>query len=161
MRVGRGRIASAGVDVMKLADRSWPVLNRMMAAHAAVYRATGGRVGGRVPGLPPMLLLEHVGAKSGKRRSAPLVYMPDGDDFVVVAAKGGHPADPAWAHNLRAHPDAVVELGAEQFEVRAEEAKGELRRQLWPRAKDYNRFWRQYERRTDRTIPLFVLRRRA
>ena len=76
------------MDYLDLADRSWPVLGPLMRAHAAVYRMTGGRVGGRLPGLPAMLLLDHRGAKSGKRRTTPLVYMPDGDNLLVVASKG-------------------------------------------------------------------------
>jgi hypothetical protein len=74
------------VDYLRVADRSWPLLWRLMSAHAIVYRVTGGRIGRRLPGLPPMLVLDHVGAKSGKRHSTPLVYMPDGEDFVVVGA---------------------------------------------------------------------------
>jgi F420H(2)-dependent quinone reductase len=82
------------VDYLQVADRAWPLLGRVMSAHAALYRATGGRVGGGFPGLPPMLLLDHVGARSGRRRTTPLVYMPDGENLVVVAAKGGHPRNP-------------------------------------------------------------------
>src|SRR5262249_45388822 len=67
------------------ADRLWPVLTPLMRGHAAVYRASGGLVGGSVPGLPPMLLLDHVGARSGKQRTTPLVYMRDRDDLLVVA----------------------------------------------------------------------------
>ena len=90
---------------MSLADRSWPVLRRLMEGHTRIYRATGGLVGHRFPGAQPMLLLDHVGAKSGARRTTPLVYVDDGPDVVLVASKGGHPKDPAWYHNLRAHPD--------------------------------------------------------
>src|SRR4051794_26751455 len=98
-------------DYLDVADRSWPVLKWVMKAHAALYRATGGRVGRRLPGLPPMLLLHHVGSRTGKQRTTPLVYMPDDEDFVVVAAKGGHPKDPVWVHNLRAAPEAEVQIG--------------------------------------------------
>jgi deazaflavin-dependent oxidoreductase (nitroreductase family) len=149
------------VDYLRLADRSWPVLGRLFGAHAALYRATGGRLGRRLPGLPPMLLLEHVGAKSGKKRTTPLVYMPDGENFVVVAAKGGYPRHPAWVHNLRAVPDAEVQVGSERISVRAEEAGAEERRRLWPKAIAYNPLWGQYQRRTRREIPLVVLRPRA
>jgi deazaflavin-dependent oxidoreductase (nitroreductase family) len=123
-----------------------------------VYRATGGRIGRRLPGLPPMLLLDHVGAMSGKRRTTPLVYMPDGENFVVVAAKGGYPRHPGWLHNLRAHPDTEVQLGSSRIEVHAREANVEERRRLWPRAVAYNPLWGRYQRRTERTVPLIVLR---
>ena len=147
------------VDYLRVADRSWPVLRHVVRVHTGVYRATGGRPGRRlpVPGLPPMLLLDHVGAKSGRRRTAPLVYMPDGDAFVLVAAKGGHPAHPAWLHNLRAHPDTEVQVGTRRLRVRAREASPDERRRLWPRAVEYNRYWRQYQRRTAREIPLVLL----
>ena len=152
----RGPVA----DYLKIADRSWWVLGPVMRAHGAIYRATGGRLGRRLPGLPPMLLLDHVGARSGKKRTTPLVYMPDGDGFVVVAAKGGHPAHPAWLHNLRAHPDTTVQVGAKRIEVRAHEAEGEERRRLWPRAVAHNPLWEGYQRRTERTVPVVVFRPR-
>lgn len=130
-----------------------------MSAHARLYRATGGRIGRRLPGLPPMLLLDHVGARTATKRTTPLVYMPDGADFVLVAAKGGYPKHPAWVHNLRAHPDTEVQIGAERVPVRAREAEGEERRRLWARAVDYNPQWGRYQRRTERRIPLVVLER--
>jgi deazaflavin-dependent oxidoreductase (nitroreductase family) len=145
------------VDLLRLADRSWPVLGRLMRAHGAVYRATAGRIGRRLPGLPPMLLLDHVGARSGRRRTTPLVYMPQGDGFVVVAAKGGHPRNPAWVHNVRAHPDTEVQVGSERIKVHAREADEEERRRLWPRAIAHNPLWQRYQRRTRRTVPLIVL----
>jgi F420H(2)-dependent quinone reductase len=147
------------VDYLRVADRSWPLLRRIMSAHTAVYRASGGRLGSRlpVPGLPPMLLLDHVGAKSGTRRTSPLVYMPDGDAFVLFAAKGGHPRHPAWVHNLRAHPETQIQVGTRRLRVRAHEARGQERARLWPRAAAYNRYWAQYQRRTSREIPLVIL----
>ena len=142
---------------LDLADRIWPVLNRVMDGHVAVYRATGGRVGRKVPGLPPMLLLEHVGAKTGKRRTTPLVYMPDGEDYVVVASKGGFPKHPSWLHNLRAAPEVEVQVGADRIPVRAREAAGEERSRLWPEAVAYNSVWGDYQKRTEREIPLVIL----
>jgi deazaflavin-dependent oxidoreductase (nitroreductase family) len=108
-----------------------------------------------------MLLLDHVGARSGKKRTTPLVYMPDGDRFVIVAAKGGHPQHPAWLHNLRAHPDTQIQIGDRRIEVHASEANAEKRQRLWPKALVYNSHWRRYERRTERTIPLVILSPRA
>src|SRR5687767_11286526 len=116
---------------MRAADHLWPVLNRMMQGHALAYRATGGIVGHRFPGAPPMLLLDHVGAKSGQRRTTPLVYMRDRDKLVIVASKGGHPRNPAWFHNLRAHPDVTVQVGSRRRPVRARVATAAQRRRLW------------------------------
>jgi len=145
------------VDYLSVADRMWPVLGRLMRGHAAVYRATGGRLGARVPGLPSILLLDHVGARSGKRRTTPLVYMPDGDALLVVASKGGHPQDPAWMHNLRAHPDTKVQVGGKRLKVHAREATPDERRRLWPKAAAYNPHWGRYRKRTSREIPLVLL----
>jgi F420H(2)-dependent quinone reductase len=143
--------------LLRIGDRSWVVLAPLMRGHAAVYRATGGRLGRRLPGVPPMLLLDHVGAKSGKQRTTPLVYMPDGDRFIIVAAKGGHPQNPAWLYNLRAHPDTRIQIGKRRIEVGTREADAEERRTMWPRALAYTAHWRRYERRTPRTIPLLIL----
>jgi deazaflavin-dependent oxidoreductase (nitroreductase family) len=147
-------------DYLDLADRTWPLLRRLMRGHVALYRATGGRLGAKVPGLPPMLLLDHVGARSGRRRTTPLVYMPDGDDFVVVASKGGFPSDPHWMHNLRAHPNIEVQVGGQRMPVTASEATDEERARIWPLACEYNPHWARYEERTDRTIPVVILKRR-
>lgn len=146
-----------GMDLLRIADRSWPVLGRLMGAHASIYRATNGRIGGRLPGLPALLLLDHVGAKSGQKRTSPLVYMRDGDDFLLVAAKGGHPKDPGWVHNLRVHPESTIQIGRERIAVRAREATPEERERLWPEAIDYNPLWGKYRQRTSREIPLVLL----
>lgn len=149
------------VGILDLADRSWPVLRRAMGAHALVYRATRGLVGHRVPGLPPMLLLDHVGAKSGIRRTSPLLYLEDGDDIVLVASKGGHPRHPAWFHNLRAHPDVTVQIGSERRDVRARVATEAERPRLWEKAVAAYGPYRTYQERTDREIPLVVLEPRS
>jgi deazaflavin-dependent oxidoreductase (nitroreductase family) len=128
-----------------------------MRGHAAIYRATGGRIGGNIPGVPPMLLLDHVGARSGQHRTTPLVYMPDGERFVVVASKGGYPRDPGWLHNLRAHPETTVQIGRNARPVRAREATGDERTELWPKAVKFNPLWGRYQERTSRMIPLVLL----
>ncbi|MDQ3720515.1 MAG: nitroreductase family deazaflavin-dependent oxidoreductase [Actinomycetota bacterium] len=138
-------------------DRSWPVLRRLMKGHSAIYRATRGVVGHRFPGLPQMLLLDHVGAKSGRRRTSPLVYAHDGDDLVIVASKGGHPRNPAWFHNLRANPDATVQVGARRIPVRARVATPAERERLWEKVVEVYGGYREYQRRTEREIPLVVL----
>jgi deazaflavin-dependent oxidoreductase (nitroreductase family) len=128
-----------------------------MRGHAAIYRATGGRVGGRLPGLPSLLLLDHVGARSGKLRTTPLVYMPDGEDLLIVASKGGYARHPGWLHNLRAHPETEVQIGRKRVKVQAREADAQERSRLWPRASEYNPHWARYRTRTLREIPLVLL----
>jgi F420H(2)-dependent quinone reductase len=149
-----------GIDYLDVADHLWFLLAPLMRGHAAIYRATGGRIGRHLPGLPALLLLDHVGAKSGTLRTTPLVYMPEGDGFLIVASKGGYPHHPAWLHNLRAHPDTEVQIGGTRMKVHAQEADAEERRRLWPRAAAYNPHWDRYRRRTSREIPLVLLERR-
>jgi deazaflavin-dependent oxidoreductase (nitroreductase family) len=148
------------MGTLDVVERSWPVLRRLMAGHAAVYRATGGRIGHRFPGAPPMLLLDHVGAKSGIARTVPLVYVADGDDVVLVASKGGHPRNPAWFHNLVANPDTTIQIGAERRAVRARVATPEEYPRLWDRAVATYKGYADYKAHTTRTIPLVVLERR-
>jgi F420H(2)-dependent quinone reductase len=148
------------MDYLKLADRSWPVLGRLMDGHMYLYRATHGLIGHRVPGLPPMLLLDHVGAKSGVKRTAPLLYIRDDDDVVIVASKGGYPKHPAWFHNLRANPDTTVQIGSERRPVHARIATPEERERLWPKVVSAYRDYARYQERTDREIPLVILERR-
>jgi deazaflavin-dependent oxidoreductase (nitroreductase family) len=148
------------MDILKLADRSWPVLGRLMDGHKLIYRATNGLIGHRIPGLPPMLLLDHVGAKSGVKRTAPLLYIEDGADVVIVASKGGYPKHPAWFHNLRANPDTTVQIGSERRPVRARVATPEEHERLWPRAVAAYHDYERYQERTDRQIPLVILQAR-
>ena len=128
-----------------------------MKGHAAIYRTTRGMVGHRFPGLPPMLLLDHVGARSARERTTPLVYLRDGENVVVIASKGGHPRHPAWFHNLRANPDTTVQIGAERLPVHARVATAAERRRLWPEAVQAYGPYRSYQERTGREIPLVVL----
>jgi deazaflavin-dependent oxidoreductase (nitroreductase family) len=140
-----------------VADRLWPVLRHLMGAHAVAYRATGGLIGHRFPGTPPMLLLDHVGAKSGKRRTTPLVYLRDGHDLVIVASKGGHPRNPAWFHNLRANPDTTIQVGSERRTVHARVAPPAERARLWPQVVETYGGYEGYQQRTKRQIPLVIL----
>jgi F420H(2)-dependent quinone reductase len=148
------------MDLLRLADQAWPILRWFASAHTAAYRATGGLFGHRFPGAPPMLLLDHVGARSGARRTTPLAYTADGDDLVVVASKGGHPRHPAWYHNLRAHPETTVRVGREVRPVRARVATPEERERLWPLVVRTYSPYEAYQRRTGREIPLVILERR-
>ena len=138
-------------------DRAWPVLKPLMGLHAKVYERTGGRIGHRVPGLPPMLLLDHTGARSGITRTAPLLYIPDGDDVVIVASKGGFPKHPAWFHNLKANPETTVQVGRERRPVRARVATAAERERLWPKAVDAYASYADYQRKAPREIPMVIL----
>lgn len=150
----------SGPRYLELADRSWPVLRRLMGVHTIVYRATNGVLGHHIPGLAPMLLLDHVGAKSGIKRTSPLLYIPDGENLVIVASKGGYPKHPAWFHNLQANPDTVVQVGSERRSVHARVAGPQERERLWPRVVDAYSGYAEYQERTGREIPLVILERR-
>jgi deazaflavin-dependent oxidoreductase (nitroreductase family) len=130
-----------------------------MGLHTALYRASGGRLGHTVPGTPiRILLLDHVGAKSGTKRTSPLFYVRDGKNVVIVASKGGFPKNPAWFYNLKANPDTKVQIGAEHREVRARVAKPEERDRLWTMAvKAYNGYEDYAARSKGREIPLVIL----
>jgi F420H(2)-dependent quinone reductase len=145
------------MDYLRLADRTWPVLRLLMGGHTTIYRASKGLIGHRFPGSPPMLLLDHVGAKSQTQRTSPLVYGVDGANLVLVASKGGYPKNPAWFHNLRAHPDTSVQVGSEVREVHARVAEGEERTRLWSLMVGVYPGYESYRRRTEREIPLVVL----
>ena len=130
-----------------------------MGLHTALYRASGGRLGHTIPGVPgKMLLLDHVGARSGTKRTSPLLYVRDGDDIVVVASKGGFPKHPAWYHNLVANPDTTVQIGSEHRKVCARVAKPEERERLWTMAvKAYHGYEDYAARSKGREITLVIL----
>jgi deazaflavin-dependent oxidoreductase (nitroreductase family) len=130
-----------------------------MGLHTAAYRASGGRIGHTVPGTRiRMLLLDHVGAKSGTKRTSPLLYVEDGNNVAVIASKGGFPKNPAWFYNLKAHPDTTVQIGGEHRAVRARVATPEERERLWTKAaKAYPGYEDYAARSKGREIPVVVL----
>jgi deazaflavin-dependent oxidoreductase (nitroreductase family) len=145
------------MDYLNWVENNWGLLGRMTQGHTALYRATGGRIGHRVPGAPPMLLLDHVGAKSAAKRTSPLVYVRDGEDVVLVASKGGYPKNPGWFYNLKANPDTEVQVGSRHRPVHARIANPEERKRLWPMALKTYGGYADYQKRTEREIPLVIL----
>ena len=144
-------------DYLNLADRTWPTLVRLMGGHAKLYRLTRGRIGHRVPGVPEMLLLDHVGAKSGTHRYTPLVFARDGENVILIASKGGYPKNPAWFYNLKANPDTTIQIGSKRTSVHARVATPEEYDRLWKLAVKVYGGYEDYRRRTERQIPLVVL----
>ena len=120
------------------------------------FRDNAGRVGGMFEGAK-MLLLHHTGAKSGTERVAPLVYLPDGDHYVIFASKGGAPENPAWYHNIKAKPDAKIEVGEDTVEVEVQEAQGDERERLYAAQVAVMPQFAEYAEKTDRLIPVLVL----
>jgi deazaflavin-dependent oxidoreductase (nitroreductase family) len=132
------------------------LLALISSLHRFVYRASGGRIGGRA-GRLRFLLLEHTGRKSGRRYEAPLLYMPDGERLVVVASNAGDARDPAWWKNLQAQPETYARVGTRRLAVRARGAEGPERAALWGRLLEGWPEYARYERRTTRPLPVVVL----
>jgi deazaflavin-dependent oxidoreductase (nitroreductase family) len=123
------------------------------------FRGNGGKVAqfeGR-----PLLLLHHTGARTGTERVNPLVYLPVGDGFAVFGSKAGADTNPAWYHNLRAHPDTTIEVGTETLPVHARVAESAERERIWEEQKLVNPNFAEYEQKTTRPIPVVVLERVA
>jgi deazaflavin-dependent oxidoreductase (nitroreductase family) len=130
-----------------------------IGAHLALYRLTGGRIGGQLGGMR-VLLLTTRGRKSGQPRTAPLVYFEDGERLVIIGSNGGAPGDPLWWRNLQAAPEADVQVGTETRRMRARLASADERARLWPRVKQENPAYAGYEKKTSRVIPVVLLEQR-
>jgi deazaflavin-dependent oxidoreductase (nitroreductase family) len=129
------------------------------ALHRVLYRASGGRIGGRLWDLP-VVLLTTTGRKSGKKRTVPLCSLRDGDDVVVIASYGGLDQAPAWWLNLEASPQAELLAGRERRSVTARNATEDERARLWAEVTSRAPGYLEYERRTDREIPVVILQSR-
>jgi deazaflavin-dependent oxidoreductase (nitroreductase family) len=135
-----------------------------LRVHDKIYQATNGRIGHRLPGAPHSLLLHTVGAKTGQPRTTTLSYARDGNDYLVVASKGGDPRSPGWYHNLKANPNIEINVGPKRFAVTA--------RPVLPDNPDYARLWQivntnnanryvEYQKKTSRPIPVIALTPKA
>ena len=140
------------------------IIKYMARAQVRVFRLTNGRIGSkwrigagfRKP--VPTLLLDHVGRKSGRRFTTPLLYLEDGADLVIVASQGGLPKNPQWYPNLVAHPDTTVRVRKEGVRpVRARTASPAERADLWPRLVELYADFAKYQQWTEREIPVVVL----
>jgi deazaflavin-dependent oxidoreductase (nitroreductase family) len=133
-------------------------VRRLARFHRALYRLTRGRIGGRLVGLP-VLLLTTRGRRSGSPRTVPLTYFTDGDTIVLVASYGGRPRNPQWFENLVAEPLVDVTIGGTRRQLRARRAGPEERARLWPRVVEGYRGYGDYQAKTSREIPLVLLER--
>lgn len=120
-----------------------------------IYRLTRGRLMNNIGGAPAMLLTS-IGRRSGQPRTAPVLYVADGERLVVISSNGGNHA-PAWSYNLKANPDAEVEIRGERRLVRARVAEGEERAELWQKMTGLYSGFDDYDRVTAREIAVFVL----
>ena len=133
---------------------------RATKPHVALYRISRGRLANHLPGLPAarILLLDHTGAKTGLKRTSPVMYYRDGNLIAVAASQAGQPTNPAWFHNLKANPETTIQIGAETRHARARVATDDERDRLWPEfvafCPDYE-FWQQLA--NPRQIPILIL----
>jgi deazaflavin-dependent oxidoreductase (nitroreductase family) len=131
------------------------LLSLLGSLHSAFYRASGGRLFGKLK-QAPILLLTTKGRKTGKMRTTPLLYSRDGDNVVLVASVGGAPNNPAWYHNLQGQK-AEVQIGREKWRVKARVAEGEERERLWAQMVAIWPDYAEYQKKTKRKIPVVVL----
>ncbi|WP_205699646.1 nitroreductase family deazaflavin-dependent oxidoreductase [Conexibacter sp. SYSU D00693] len=134
------------------------LFHHVTVAHVRLYRVSGGRIGGRFD-RAPVLLLHHVGRRTGQARVTPLLHVRDGDDLVVVASMGGIPRHPAWFHNLMAMDETEVEVGRERRRVRPRVASSTEKGRLWPTLVAAYPAYATYQARTQRDIPVVLLER--
>jgi deazaflavin-dependent oxidoreductase (nitroreductase family) len=139
------------------------IIKAMSKLNVAVYRWTGGllgskwRVGAAFPWGVPVLLLTTTGRKSGQPRTAPLLFIADGQNVIVVGSQGGLPKDPLWYKNLQANPECEVQIKRRKTKMRARTAEGEERARLWPKLVAHYADFASYETWTDRVLPVVVL----
>ena len=137
-----------------MSNTDWIENNRQVVEE---FRANGGRVQGQ----ELSILLSIKGAKSGQTRVYPLMKVPDGTNYIAVASKGGAPKNPLWYNNLVAHPDVTVETGNETFAATARLLTGEEREQAFMKAAAVFPPYNDYQKKTDREIPVFLLERQT
>jgi len=123
--------------------------------HVLIHRLSGGRLMNEVGG-DKVCFVTMTGAKSGKKRTLPLMYVPHGEDVLLVASQGGAPRDPVWAHNLRAHPEVEIVQDGQRRQMRAREARPEEKPALWPVCDQHYAPYAEYRTRTPRDIPIFI-----
>lgn len=120
-----------------------------------IYKLTNGRIMGTLTGRPVMLVTM-TGAKSGKPRTVPLMYVPYKDGVILVASQGGAPTSPVWYHNLVAHPDILVQYKNKKMKLRARRVDDAEKALVWPVCVEHYHEYDDYQKRTDRNIPVFV-----
>lgn len=128
-----------------------------LAINIFFYRLTGGKFGGRVQGLP-VLLLTTISRKTGKKRITPLGYLEHNGSYVITATNAGFDTHPAWFHNLKSNPRVELQIGNKQLAAIAEPANPTLRQELWAKFVERAPGYGPYEKRTTREIPVVLLR---
>jgi F420H(2)-dependent quinone reductase len=146
-------VSTVGRLARRFGYRGWQQFTQV---HVRAYRATRGRIGKTFKGAP-VLLLDHVGRKSGKHMTSPLIYGEDGENLILVASFGGAPRDPFWWPNLKAHPETTVNVHGDVRRVRARQANAGEKARIWPKMVDVYAPYADYQRKTERDIPVVIL----
>ncbi len=149
-------------ETMDTTTRQWGRGMRMVgriggALHRGLYRASGGRVGGSVRGVPVALLTTR-GRRSGREYTWPVCYLPEGEGFLLVASAGGNPRNPGWYHNLRADPNVTIQIGKRTRDMVAEPQTGAERARHWERVVREHPLFEGYQQKVTRKIPVVLLR---
>lgn len=153
-----GRLTAASSE---LANKRGIYLGRRATRiHVALYRRSNGKLGGHVPGWPAarIVLVDHTGARSGVRRTSPLMYHEDGESIAVAASKAGQPTNPAWFYNLKANPETTIQIGSKVRKVRARVATAHEHECLWPQFVAFYPGYEFFQRNAKgRKIPIVML----
>ncbi|MEW6278170.1 MAG: nitroreductase family deazaflavin-dependent oxidoreductase [Candidatus Eremiobacterota bacterium] len=149
--------AKTMADITRFFLHRRSLMKLMTGFHVLLYRVSGGMMGGMVNGVPNLLVTTR-GRKSGKRFTTPLFFLTHDGAFAVVASYGGSPQDPGWWKNLQHNPLGEVQVGPHRIPVRAEAATPELKARLWPLFARLYPAYDEYQKLTDRSIPIILLR---
>ena len=152
-----GRITAASSEFAN--KRGIYLGRRSTRIHVALYRRSGGKLGSHIPGWPGarIVLVDHTGARSGVRRTSPLMYHEDGEAIAVAASKAGQPTHPAWFYNLKANPATTIQIGSTVSKVRARVATAEEHDRLWPQFVAFYPGYDFFQRNAkERTIPIVI-----
>lgn len=133
-----------------------PAAKIFSAMHRSVYKLSGGRIAGSF-GASTVILLTTTGRKTGKKRTLPLIGVDHGDGWGIIASASGHDTHPAWYLNLEANPQATVTVGSTEHPVVARVLEGDERQQVWDQAVEANADYAEYQKVTDRVIPVLAL----
>lgn len=145
---------------MALTGTYVPSATEWVRKNVEEYEASNGEKGGTLPGTPyPVVVITSVGAKSGHLRKNPVMRVERDGKYVAIASKGGAPEDPEWANNFRAHPEVELQDKAEKHTYTARELSGDERQEWWDHAVATWSTYAEYEKKTDRQIPVFLLER--
>ena len=128
----------------------------LMTTYVFLYRLTGGAIGGKMVGMP-VLLLNSIGRKSGKKRTTPVAYIRDGTNYVVTASNGGAATNPGWFYNLQSSPQTTIQVMAETLSVVAQQANPEEKSRLWSQLIKVAPNFEEYQRKSSREIPMVIL----